>query len=471
MVRLGLALCALLPCVALSACHTRVYAPGDGGLDAFAGDAPSSDVVGTLAVDFAVTGCATFDVAAESCAGAPPLPLSFAPVSSPSLTRFLWTFGDGSPTSSERAPTHTYVLPGTYDVSLVGAGAGGSVSRTRAQLVVVAALATGVPCDVDAQCAQGMACLCGGGACAPTFARGLCTSVCPTAGCGTGTVCATLDIPTRGTATTDAGSDATTDATDAMTTSDGVAGDAAASAADGREASAEASAIGAPDAASDAASDAAARDAATSDAADVRPVADAATSDAARDAPAASDTDGGAAVEPTSMPLCLATCVTNTDCAVGLVCRALPAAGVTQARWARACVPPVLRDVGDSCRDATGALADALCATGACADVGALGLCSATCGVGLACPSGSACATFGDGRSLCLMTCAASTSCTRDPLLDCEAAGAVGTLSFQVSPPAPAATFCAPRVCTSQADCGLAGTCTPLGVGAHCARN
>ena len=462
MVRLGLSVCALLPCVALSACHTRVYAPGDGGLDASSGDAPTSDVAGTLALDFAVTGCASFDVVAERCAGAPPLTLTFSPVSSASLTRFLWTFGDGSPGSSERAPTHTYVLPGTYDVSLVGAGAAGSVSRTRAQLVVVAALATGVPCDVDAQCGNGMACLCGGGACAPTFARGLCTSVCPTAGCGTGTVCATLDVPTRGTATTDAGVDVTNDANDATTPSDAAAGDAASADGDAREVSS----IDAADAALDA------TDAATSGATDARAAADASTSDAAAyDAPAASDAGGGAAVGSTSMPLCLATCATDTDCAVGLVCRALPAAGATQARWARACVPPILRDVGDSCRDASGALADGLCATGTCADVGALGLCSATCGIGLACPSGSACATFGDGRSLCLVTCASATICTSDPLLDCESAGAVGALSFQISPPAPAATFCAPRVCTSQADCGLAGTCAPLGVGAHCVRN
>jgi PKD repeat protein len=466
MVRLGLAVCALLPCVALSACHTRVYAPGDGGPDAFAGDAPASDVAGTLALDIAVTGCTTFDVVAERCAGAPPLTLTFSPVSSASLTRFLWTFGDGSPTSSERAPTHTYVLPGTYDVSVVGAGTAGSVSRTRAQLVVVATLATGTPCDVDAQCAHGMACLCGGGACAPTFARGLCTSVCPSAGCGTGTVCATLDVPTRGTATTDASVDATSDAGDALTTS----GDAAASA-DADDARGPSS-IDADDAATDALDAPAFADATTSDAADAPASVDAATGDAAvaRDAPAALDAGGGAAVGSTSMPLCLATCAKDTDCAVGLVCRALPAAGATQARWARACVPPVLRDVGDSCRDASGALADGLCATGACADVGALGLCSATCGVGLACPSGSACATFADGRSLCLVTCGSGATCKADPLLDCEAAGAVGALSFQISPPAPTATFCAPRVCTSQADCGLAGTCTPLGVGAHCAR-
>jgi len=456
MVRLGLAVCALLPCVALTACHTRVAAPGDGGLDAFAGDAPTSDVAGTLALDFAVTGCASFDVVAERCAGTPPLTLAFSPVSSASLTRFLWTFGDGSPTSSERAPTHTYVLPGTYDVSVVGAGASGSVSRTRAQLVVVAALATGAPCDVDAQCAHGMACLCGGGACAPTFARGLCTSACPTAGCGTGTVCATLGLP-RGTASADASvaGDAA-DAADATTTSDAADGDAATS--DAADASDDASSVEAPDAA-------------TTDAAGV---ADGAASDApdARDAPAAAEAGGAdAAAGSMVMPLCLATCATDTDCAVGLACRSLPAAGATQARWARACVPPALRDVGDSCRDAAGALAEDLCATGACADLGALGLCSATCGVGLACPSGSACAAFADGRSLCLVTCASSTSCKQDPLLDCEGAGAVGALSFQISPPAPAATFCAPRVCTSQADCGLAGTCTPLGVGAHCARN
>jgi PKD repeat protein len=459
MLRPGLVVCALLPLVALSACHTRTLG-GDGGLDALGGDAPGADVAGPLAVDIAVTGCATFDVAAEACAGAPPLTLTFAPVSSPSLTRFLWTFGDGSPPSSERAPTHTYLLPGTYDVGVVAEGAMGSVSRTRANLVSVAALATGAPCDVDAQCAGG-SCLCGGGACAPTFPRGVCTAACPAAGCAAGTVCATLEVPASA-ANPDAGGPAGT--SDAAEAPDG-AGDAAASdAAAARDAPTGDALTGAGP------SDAAAGDTPVEAGAQTDVAADAS---ARNDAPQGGGTDAGApdAAGPTPTALCLASCTSDKDCVGGLVCRALPAADATPARWTRACVPPSLRDLGDSCRDASGALADMLCATDACADLGALGLCSATCGVGQACPSGSACATFADGRSLCVVSCAVDVTCARDPLLDCEAAGGVGALSFQVSPPATATTFCAPRVCTSQADCGPSGTCKPLGVGAHCARN
>jgi PKD repeat protein len=468
MLRPGLVVCALLPLVALSACHTRTLG-GDGGLDALGGDAPGADVAGPLAVDFAVTGCATFDVAAESCAGAPPLTLMFSPVSSPSLTRFLWTFGDGSPTSSERASTHTYLLPGTYDVGVVADGAMGSVSRTRASFVSVTALATGAPCDVDAQCAGG-SCLCGGGACAPTFPRGVCTAACPAAGCAAGTVCATLEVPAPGAAKPDGGGPAAGDAADARdapTSSDATARDGAGDTVTSDAAAARDAPTGDAPAGP---SDAAASDTPVDSRAQTDAAADAS---AGNDAPQGAGTDAGAAdgAGPTPTALCLASCTTDKDCAGGLVCRAVPAAAAAPPRWTRACVPPSLRDLGDSCRDATGALADALCATDACADLGALGLCSATCGVGEACPSGSACATFADGRSLCVVSCAVDVTCTSDPLLDCEAAGGLGALSFQVSPPAPATTFCAPRVCTSQADCGPSGTCKPLGVGAHCARN
>jgi hypothetical protein len=234
------------------------------------------------------------------------------------------------------------------------------------------------------------------------------------------------------------------------------------------------------------------------------PVADAAepgdapaTADASlsMDAPASSDTtvadaDGGAGAEggassdgrasdgaspagdggrPPPMPLCLATCVADGDCVAGLVCRTLP--GGANGAWANVCVPPFYRPVADSCRDAEGQLDDHVCSTGLCADLGAIGLCSASCAAGATCPTGTACATFGDGRSLCLLTCSTSSSCASDPLLDCETGAGGGDLGFQVFPPAPTATFCAPRACTSAADCGPAGTCKPLGVGAHCVPN
>ena len=76
-----------------------------------------------------VSGCASYEQAGACgpdagavpcCTGRPPLALSFSPVGSQDLTRFLWTFGDDTPTSTDRAPTHTYAHPGTYQVMLVG---------------------------------------------------------------------------------------------------------------------------------------------------------------------------------------------------------------------------------------------------------------------------------------------------------------------------------------------------------------
>ena len=145
--------------------------------------------------------------------------------------------------------------------------------------------------------------------------------------------------------------------------------------------------------------------------------------------------------------------------------------GVGGAAWANVCVPPFYRRVADSCRDAEGQLDDHVCSTGLCADLGAIGLCSATCAAGAPCPPGTACATFGDGRALCLLTCSTASTCAHDPLLTCGTGAGGGALGFTTSPPVPTATYCAPRSCTSQADCAPSGTCKPLGVGAHCVAN
>jgi len=227
------------------------------------------------------------------------------------------------------------------------------------------------------------------------------------------------------------------------------------------------------------------RDAAPSDVA--RDGRDAAPSDVARDAEAAASDAGRAdaggadaapsgdgpadeAGAPSATPaaLCLAACSDDAQCATGLVCRALP--GIAGS-WASVCVPPYFRSVGDSCRDARGRLDDGLCAAGLCADLGAVGLCSASCAAGNACPPGAACATFGDGRALCLASCSTRAPCTRDPLLACQPGTGAGPLGFSISPPAPMITFCAPRSCASQAECAPAGTCKPKGAVAHCVAN
>jgi len=458
MLRRGLAVPSLLVGLAVSAlpaCHTRTIS-SDGGPDAGSGDAATSDAPGALALDFAATGCGRADAGAPGadggaapCMGAAPLTLTFTPVSSAALTRFRWTFGDDSPPSSERTPTHTYVLPGLYDVGVVAAGDNvGSVSRTRPGFVAVAANAAGSPCDVDAQCATGLFCLCGESApCGDGFPHGICTSACAAGACGGGAACARVDLPPR-TGAVDAGA-GSGDAGAVPLSTDVDAADAPASDVP----------VDAPvdDAPSDVAPDAPAHDAADASAAlDASPTSDA----------GASNGDGGGSAAPA--PYCLASCAADSDCAPGLVCRPLP--GFAAGSWENICVPPLYRPVADSCRDAEGHLDDHVCSTGLCADLGAIGLCSASCAAGAACPTGTACGTFGDGRALCLLTCV-SGSCQKDPLLACESGAGKGLLDFTIFPPAPTATFCAPRSCTSAADCAPSGTCAPLGVGAHCVPN
>src|SRR4051794_23404536 len=84
----GLAAAVLL---AGGGCGSSGEAARDGGADAPA-DAVTGDAPQALALDFAVTGCARYDLGAARCYGGAPLSLSFAPVSSPSLTQFLWSF-------------------------------------------------------------------------------------------------------------------------------------------------------------------------------------------------------------------------------------------------------------------------------------------------------------------------------------------------------------------------------------------
>jgi PKD repeat protein len=74
------------------------------------------------------TGCATADEA--------PFMVSFSNQSSGNITGYLWDFGDGS-SSIEKAPSHTYVLPGYYEISLSVTGPDGSDTLARADCVYV----------------------------------------------------------------------------------------------------------------------------------------------------------------------------------------------------------------------------------------------------------------------------------------------------------------------------------------------
>ncbi|MDB4981907.1 MAG: domain containing protein [Myxococcales bacterium] len=454
---------AALSLLALGACTSRTIQYSDGGLDAGSSDGPANDAPGPLALDVSVTGCAHYDVGVALCSGTSPLTLAFAPVGSPTLTRFVWSFGDGTPNSTDRTPSHTYALPGLYDVAVVADGPAGSVSRTRLKLVEVTASSAGGACDVDAQCGGGMRCLCTNGSCGPAFSRGLCTGPCSAVSCGVNAVCAAFVLPTppAPVPVPDAGATSPVDAA------------LDASAVDAR-------AVDAPYV--DAASDASGADAAVDASADVAPV-DAvrdggeAEVDAPVDAPSSetmSETmsDAMAEVAPAaSETSCLGTCKGDPDCAPGFGCRSVvsAAAGATRV-WVSACLPAALHEIGAPCRDQNGALADGACASGLCADLGALGACSAACGGSSPCPTGSTCATFGNGRSLCVAACGSGVACARDPLLACEPAGASGALGFQASPFVTGATYCAPSTCTAAADCAPAGVCTPLGAGGHCTR-
>jgi PKD repeat protein len=363
----------------LSGCHGgSSVGPGarDGGSDAVA----AGDAVEPQALDFTLTGCGRYDASAGRCYGAPPLTLSFSPIGSAALTRFLWDFGDGTPPSTDRAPSHSYALPGSYQVTVTGAGSVGTV-QSRAQTVSVSAVLAGSACDVGAQCATGLTCVCGvGSGCPSAFLHGICTAACPSGSCGAGAACVAFEPPA-----------------------------------------------------------------------------------APSDGGASSGDGGGGGGDPLAQPLCLATCQQDADCAAGLACRDVRAGGTatgSPSQWTRACIPAsFLGDLGQPCRTAAGALDDAACLSGTCADLGALGLCSASCANGATCPPGSTCALLGDGRALCLEPCSGAGACARDPLLDCETPGTAGPLGFTVPGAEASASYCAPMRCSADGACGPAGAC------------
>jgi PKD repeat protein len=351
-------------CLALAlalGCQQRAYVvPGhDGGVSDAGGD-----LLAPLTLDIAVTGCPSFDVSQVVCSGPAPLTVSFAPVGSPALTTFLWTFGDGSPSSSERAPIHTYALPGKYDVGVTGQGSTvGSLSQTRHGLISVEPQPTGAACDVDSQCGDGLRCLCqSGSGCGPAFARGICSTACTTGFCGAGAICAAFPLGS---------------------TPGGAGGDAAVA------------------------------------------------------------TDAGA-----TFPVCLADCSGGAACAPGFACQQIPGGGGTSA-WIYGCLPlGAAKDFGSSCRDSNGVLAAGACTTGYCADIGLLGLCSATCDGTHPCPPGAACAQVSGAATLCLPACSASNPCTGDPALGCTAttdADAATGGGLTITAGDPRLAYCAPR--------------------------
>jgi PKD repeat protein len=68
--------------------------------------------------------------------GVAPLIVTFTDTSTNTPTLWQWTFGDGG-TSTTRNPSHTYLAPGTYTVSLTASNAGGSNTSTRTNYITV----------------------------------------------------------------------------------------------------------------------------------------------------------------------------------------------------------------------------------------------------------------------------------------------------------------------------------------------
>src|SRR5262249_46954710 len=65
-----------------------------------------------------------------------PKTVSFTDLSTPDVTSWSWSFGDGA-TSSEQNPVHLYTAGGTFDVSLTVTAPGGRDTRVRQGLIVL----------------------------------------------------------------------------------------------------------------------------------------------------------------------------------------------------------------------------------------------------------------------------------------------------------------------------------------------
>jgi PKD repeat protein len=181
--------------IAALACNKASLSVRDAGDErpSFDTATPSSDVAASLAIDFSVEDCPTFDLQTFTCTGPAPLAVRFVPLATATVTQYFWNFGDSTPFDSQPAPGHIYTTPGPYSVQVVASGVGGVVTKIHTGLIVVQANAIGDPCDTNAQCDQGLFCLCPANApCTTGPTHGLCASSCQTSACADTDVCANL---------------------------------------------------------------------------------------------------------------------------------------------------------------------------------------------------------------------------------------------------------------------------------------
>ena len=79
---------------------------------------------------------------AAATTGSAPFVVAFTGTATQTPIAWQWDFGDGSSTTVAQSPTHAYVTPGTYTVTLTASNTAGSDSEAKASLITVLA---GVP--------------------------------------------------------------------------------------------------------------------------------------------------------------------------------------------------------------------------------------------------------------------------------------------------------------------------------------
>jgi PKD repeat protein len=76
------------------------------------------------------------DFSADETSGEAPLTVNFTDLSTGDITSYDWDFGDGNG-STDASPSHVYSAAGTYTVSLMVSGPGGSSTETKTDLITV----------------------------------------------------------------------------------------------------------------------------------------------------------------------------------------------------------------------------------------------------------------------------------------------------------------------------------------------
>jgi PKD repeat protein len=174
---------------------------------------------------------------------------------------------------------------------------------------------------------------------------------------------------------------------------------------------------------------------------------------------------GNPQMSPWQKTYCLPGCTADGDCASGFTCRELRDGA--SGGWVMGCfAPDLLSDDGAACDSPNGTPDPTRCASGSCLPYGARGMCATLC-ASQACPSYGACASFTNGQKACVARCTDARTCESDPWLGCEAPMSTGTYGFTVDEVG--MTYCAPRRCSGQNQCGPDGICAQEGGAGFCA--